>query len=172
MRGFVYVWVMCVIALPQVALCQETGWGKDGEKRTDLQPKGVVAGPKVMKFVTAADDKVEGRKKRFGVRDLRTLGIGRGELRVAMRALQDEGMVEKGMHTKDVAPLLAFKLMQQNPDVGQAFAGDNPRWDYMEFIAFLEALIPLLMLIMQLFSYVEVESFYAVTTTMMLATAA
>ena len=164
MKGFVYVWTMCVIALPQIALCQETGWGKDGEKRSDLQPEDATAGPRVMKFLTAADDKVEGRKKRFGIRDLRKMGVGRGELMRAMKALQDEGMVENGMHVEEVAPLLAYKLMQQNPDVGQAFAGDNPRWDYMEFIAFLEALIPLLMLIMQLFSYdVDMEAIYAMT---------
>jgi len=94
--------------------------------------------PKVMKH----------REGGFRWRDLRKMGLKLRDVRRAYAELQAEGIVTEDMTRTEVSIVLASRLMETTP---QSF--QDPSFDMDSFIAFIEALIPLIQLLISLFSY-------------------
>lgn len=85
--------------------------------------------------------------KRNTLREYRRLGATRRNIRVIIAQGQANGEVTPDMSVAAVTVYVATKLVEENP---QGF--QDPEFDFDAFLDFIERLIPLLMLLIELFS--------------------
>ena len=86
---------------------------------------------------------------RLTLRQRRQMGLTfRGSLQAA-RELNRRGEISKDMDSKEIAARIAEELMMTN---AKAWAGAAPSIDWDAIIAFIEKLIPLILMLIELFS--------------------
>ncbi len=111
----------------------------------------IVAAPAVsaarVDAAAARSDELFGRGG-LTIRQRRELGLTIPNIAKTLRTLHAEGAIEQGMSRSEIAALVLDRMSAENP----AFAGEGVDLDGI--LAFLEAIIPLLMTILALFSVV------------------
>ncbi len=116
----------------------------------DVDEPDRVARPTPVDSMTATEKASEQFFARgsLSLRQRRDLGLTIPNIANALRDLQKDGLLEKDMDRSVVAALVLERLAAQNP---KSYAA--PELDIDAIIAFIEAILPLIMMIIQLFSY-------------------